>query len=158
MKVREGVTWHDGSPVDRRKTSSGRWSAPARPRPATRSSSSGRKIGNFAIDGNTVTADVKEFEPTLFKWMAFLTGYVMPKAYYEKVGAEGFEAAPIGSGPYMVEKFERNAFVRLKAHPKATGAASRPSKRSIIKFVPDATSRVAEIEFGQVAGHLRHGL
>ncbi len=29
------------------------------------------------------------FEPTLFKWMAFLTAYVLPKAYYEKVGAEG---------------------------------------------------------------------
>ena len=106
------------------------------------------KIGNFSVDGNTVTADVKEFEPTLFKWMAFLTGYVLPKAYYEKVGAEGFEAAPIGSGPYKVEKFERNAFVRLKANPNYWGG--KPAFESvIIKFVPDATSRVAEIESGK---------
>jgi ABC-type transport system substrate-binding protein len=53
--------------------------------------------------------------------MAFLTGYVLPKAYYEKVGAEGFEKAPIGTGPYMVEKFERNAFLRLKANPNYWG-------------------------------------
>jgi peptide/nickel transport system substrate-binding protein len=33
---------------------------------------------------------VKQFDPTIFKWMYFLTGYVLPKAYYEKVGAEGF--------------------------------------------------------------------
>ena len=45
--------------------------------------------------------------------MAFLTGYVMPKAYYEEVGADGFEAAPIGTGPYMVEKFERNSVRRV---------------------------------------------
>ena len=42
------------------------------------------KIGNFKIDGNTITADVKEFEPALFKWMAFLTGYVLP--LYSQVG------------------------------------------------------------------------
>ena len=42
----------------------------------------------------------------------------MPKAYVGKVSADGFEAAPIGTGPYMVEKYERNAFVRLKANGK----------------------------------------
>ena len=32
---------------------------------------------------------MKQYDPVLFKWMAFLTGYVLPKAYYEKVGADG---------------------------------------------------------------------
>ena len=79
--------------------------------------------------------------------MAFLTGYVLPKAYYEKVGAEGFEAKPIGTGPYMVDQFERNAFVRLKANPNYWGG--KPAFDTVMfKFVPDATSRVAEIESG----------
>ncbi len=76
-----------------------------------------------------------EFEPTLFKWMAFLTGYVLPKAYYEKVGAEGFEKAPIGSGPYKVDAFERNAFLRLKAI-RTIGAASRHSRPSCSNSLP----------------------
>ncbi len=66
------------------------------------------------MDGDTVTADVKQFDPTIFKWMYFPTGYVLPKAHYERVGPEGFEAVPVGTGPYMVDKFERNAFVRVK--------------------------------------------
>ncbi|MGB8815270.1 MAG: ABC transporter substrate-binding protein, partial [Paracoccaceae bacterium] len=104
-------------------------------------------LGNFVVDGNIVTADVVRFEPTIFKWMYFLTGYVMPKAYYEKVGAEGFEAAPIGTGPYMVEKFERNAFVRLKANTAYWGGA--PAFETVtVKFVTDAASRVAEFESG----------
>ena len=71
----------------------------------------------------------------------------MPKAYYEKVGAEGFEAAPIGTGPYMVDKFERNAFVRLKANANYWGG--KPEFENVtIKFVTDASSRVAEIESG----------
>jgi peptide/nickel transport system substrate-binding protein len=91
---------------------------------------------------------VKSFEPTLFKWMGFLTGYVLPKAYYEKVGPEGFEKAPVGSGPYKVVEFQQNAFLKLAAHDGYWGGA--PAYKSvIIKFVPDATSRVAEIDSGK---------
>ena len=65
----------------------------------------------------------------------------------EKVGADGFEAAPIGTGPYMVEKYERNAFVRLKANDNYWGGA--PEFKSVtIKFVTDAAGRVAEVESG----------
>lgn len=146
MDVREGVTWHDGSPFTPEDVV---WSLERAANP-----DSGNpiqfiwgKIGNLSIDGNRITADVLEYEPTLFKWMAFLTGYVMPKAYYEKVGAEGFEAAPIGTGPYMVVAFERNAYVRLKANENYWGGAPE-FKTVTIKFVTDAASRVAEIESG----------
>ena len=91
--------------------------------------------------------DVVSFEPTLFKWMAFLTAYVLPQKYYEEVGAEGFEAAPVGSGPYMVDQFERNSFVRLKRFDKYWGP--QPQFETVIfKFVTDASSRVAEVESG----------
>ncbi len=86
--------------------------------------------------------------PDLFKWMAFLTGYVLPKAYFEKVGPEGFEKKPIGTGPYMVDAYEGNAYLRLKANPKYWGG--KPAFETVVfKFVPDATSRVAEIESGK---------
>src|SRR5260221_13556236 len=79
--------------------------------------------------------------------MSFLTAYVLPKAYYEKVGAEGFEKAPIGSGPYKVDAFERNAFLRLRPHPGYWGA--KPAFDTVVfKFVTDPTSRVAEMESG----------
>jgi dipeptide transport system substrate-binding protein len=146
MQVREGVTWHDGSAFTPEDVV---WSLERAGNPE-----SGNpiqfiwgKIGNFTIDGNRITADVKEYEPTIFKWMAFLTGYVLPKAYYEKVGAEGFEAAPIGTGPYMADAFERNAYVRLKANENYWGGAPE-FKTVTIKFVTDAASRVAEIESG----------
>ena len=146
MTVRDGVKWHDGSALtpDDVVWSLTRAGAKDGGNPISFIWS---KINNFKVDGNKITADVVSFEPTLFKWMAFLTGYVMPKAYYEKVKAEGFEAKPIGTGPYMVDQFERNAFVRLKANPNYWGG--KPAFNTVIfKFVPDATSRVAEIESG----------
>ncbi|MCC0030348.1 MAG: peptide ABC transporter substrate-binding protein [Brucellaceae bacterium] len=146
MKVREGVTWHDGSPFTAEDVA---WSLTRAADEATGNPIQfiWSTLANITADGDTVTADVARFEPTIFKWMYFLTGYVLPKAYYEKVGAEGFEAAPIGTGPYMVDKFERNAFVRLKANENYWGG--KPEFETVtIKFVTDAASRVAEIESG----------
>ena len=146
MDVREGVTWHNGDPLTAEDVV---WSLSRVAKPETGSPIQfvWGKIENVVADGNRVTADVKEYDPTFFKWMSFLTGYVMPKKYYEEVGAEGFEAAPVGTGPYMVEKFERNAFVRLKANEKYWGGAPE-FKFVTIKFVTDAASRVAEVESG----------
>ena len=146
MTVREGVTWHDGSPFTAEDVA---WSLARVANPETGSPIQfvWGTLANHRVEGNKVIADVTQFDPTIFKWMYFLTGYVLPKAYYEKVGAEGFEAAPIGTGPYMVEKFERNAFVRLKANENYWGGAPE-FKTVTIKFVTDAAARVAEVESG----------
>jgi len=146
MEVRSGATWHDGSAVTPEDIV---WSLTraADPKGGNPIQFVWAKIGNYKIDGSTITGDVLEFEPTLFKWMAFLTGYVLPKAYYEKVGADGFEKKPIGTGPYMVDSYQGNAFLRLKANPKYWGG--KPAFDTVVfKFVTDATSRVAEIESG----------
>ncbi|HEY3890358.1 MAG TPA: ABC transporter substrate-binding protein [Bradyrhizobium sp.] len=146
LDVRQGAKWHDGTAVTPEDVV---WSLQraADPKGGNPIQFVWSKIGNFKIDGSTITGDVLEFEPTLFKWMAFLTGYVLPKTYYEKVGAEGFEKAPIGSGPYRVDAFERNAFLRLKSNPFYWGA--KPTFETVVfKFVTDPTSRAAEIESG----------
>ncbi|MDO8982822.1 ABC transporter substrate-binding protein [Cypionkella sp.] len=146
MTVREGVTWHDGSPLTAEDVA---WSLARVADPATGSPIQfvWGTLTNHRVEGNKVLADVAQFDPTIFKWMYFLTGYVLPKAYYTSVGAEGFEAAPIGSGPYMVEKFERDAFVRLKANANYWGG--KPEFETVtIKFVTDAAARVAEVESG----------
>jgi peptide/nickel transport system substrate-binding protein len=47
----------------------------------------------------------------------------------------------------MVDAYEGNAYLRLKANPKYWGGKP-PFETVVFKFVPDATTRVAEIESG----------
>ncbi len=146
MDVRQNVVWHDGTPFTPADVI---WSIEREGKP-----DSGNPvafvwagIGNFKVDGQRITADVLNYNPVLFKWMAFLTGYALPKAYYEKVGPQGFEKAPVGTGPYMVDAYEGNAYLRLRANPKYWGG--KPAFETVVfKFISDATSRVAEIESG----------
>jgi len=146
LVVRDGVVWHDGSPFTAEDVA---WSLDRAGRPENKNPLRfvWASLSNFKVDGNVVTADVVRFEPTIFKWFGFLGAYVLPKKYIEKVGLDGFEEAPIGTGPYMVEKFERNSFLRLKANDKYWGG--KPAFDTVIfKFVTDGAGRVAQVESG----------
>jgi peptide/nickel transport system substrate-binding protein len=147
MEVREGAVWHNGDPVTPEDVV---WSLERAGKEATGNPIQfiWSKTGNYKIEGNKIVGDVLQFEPTFFMWMGFLTGYILPKKYYESVGPEGFEKKPVGSGPYMVDEFQQNAFLRLKANPAYWGG--KPAFETVVfKFVPDASSRVAEVESGQ---------
>ena len=147
MVVREGANWHDGKPVTAQDVI---WNLKRAADPAAGNPVGGiiwSSITNLKADGNRITGDVKQFVADLFKWMAFLTGYVIPPHHYEAVGAAGFEKQPVGSGPYKVAEFVQGSFVRLEAHEGYWG--EKPDfKNVMIKFVTDPSARVAEIESG----------
>ena len=83
MDVRPDVKWQDGSPLTPEDVV---WSLE---RAGAKDSANPISFiwstaGNYKIDGNRINADAIRFEPTFFMWMAFLTGYVLPKAYYRE--------------------------------------------------------------------------
>ncbi|HWA12038.1 MAG TPA: ABC transporter substrate-binding protein [Burkholderiales bacterium] len=148
LTLRKGMVWHDGSPVTVEDLI---WSLE---RAGDEKNGNPmlfmwRKLGGFSARGNTVTVKVTEFEPALLKWLGFLTAYLLPKkAFTASKGGPGWDAKPVGSGPYRVEKFERDAYLRLKAFPKYWGP--KPAFDTVVfKFVPDPAARVAEIESGK---------
>lgn len=147
LTLRRGMLWHDGTPVT---TDDLVWSLAraADEKNGNPMQFMWRKLGAFKVSGDTVTAEVKEFEPALLKWLGFLTAYILPKkAFTASGGAAVWDARPVGSGPYAVEKFERDGFIRLKAFARYWGP--KPAFESVVfKFVPDPASRVAEIESG----------
>ena len=158
MDVRENVVWHDGTPVHAGRR---RLVDPAR-RQAGRRQSGGRSSGPASTTSRSTASasprDVKQYDPVLFKWMAFLTGYVLPKAYFEKVGAAGLRE---GSDRHRPVHGRRLRGQRISASQGAIpniGAASPPSRPSCSSSSPMPTSRVAEIESGSSDVTLRNSL
>src|SRR5277367_4529042 len=78
LQVRKNVLWHDGTPLTPEDIV---WSLERAAKKETGNPIQfvWSKVGNFKIDGATITADMLEFEPAFFEWLAFLTAYVMPK-------------------------------------------------------------------------------
>ncbi|MFZ5691205.1 MAG: ABC transporter substrate-binding protein [Pseudomonadota bacterium] len=87
--------------------------------------------------------------PSAEFYLGFLGVYILPKAYHEKVGDEGFLAKPVGAGPYKLVDYQRGSRIVLEAFDKYWGGV--PAIKSVtFQILPEASTRVAAIESGRV--------
>lgn len=80
--------------------------------------------------------------------LADIPAYILPRAYYEKVGHDGFVAKPIGSGPFRLMEYERGARIVLGAYEGYWRGPAK-IKRLIFQIVKDPVTRAAAIQSGQ---------
>jgi peptide/nickel transport system substrate-binding protein len=147
LRLRRGATWHDGAPVT---TDDVIWNLQqmSDPKSGNNMAAVFSSLKDFRRDGDVVSCEVSNpWRVNILPRLTFFCCYLLPQQYYAKVGPEGFEKQPVGSGAYMFEQFERGSFLRLRANPNYWGG--KPVfERVVFKFVTDAASRVAEIERG----------
>jgi peptide/nickel transport system substrate-binding protein len=76
-------------------------------------------------------------------------GWIVPKKYFEQVGADGFKKAPVGLGPYKFVSHTPGIELVMEAFEgywrKMPGV-----KRVVFKMVPESTTRVAMLKRGEV--------
>jgi peptide/nickel transport system substrate-binding protein len=76
-------------------------------------------------------------------------GWIVPKAYYEKVGANGFKQNPIGAGPYRFVKQMAGQDLELEAFTDYWRKV--PSiKTFVFKGIPETATRFAVLKTGEV--------
>ncbi|GAA5233770.1 hypothetical protein FOZ76_07235 [Verticiella sediminum] len=80
--------------------------------------------------------------------LADIPAYILPKAYYQSVGADGFVKAPVGSGPYRLAEYQRDAQIVLERTSDYWGGAPA-IERVVFRITKDATARAAAIQSGQ---------
>jgi peptide/nickel transport system substrate-binding protein len=155
LDFRDDVTFHDGSKMtseDFRYTFFERVKA-------------GHKIDLAALWGRVTdietpspTRAVMRFSdpfPTATPWLAFLASYIVPKAYMEKVGVDGFRSKPIGTGPYKLIEYQLNSRIVLERNDAYFGV--KPAiKRVIFEIIPDASARVAAIREVERVGKIEN--
>lgn len=86
---------------------------------------------------------------TFYGTTASGAGWVVPKAYIERVGDEGFRRAPIGAGPYRLVSFRPGVEFVFEASPHYWRKPPN-IRRIVIKVIPDAATRLAAISRGEI--------
>ncbi len=86
---------------------------------------------------------------------AYVTGllqlWAVPKKYYEKVGPDGFNAHPVGTGPWKFVSRSVHEELKLEAFDDYWNKELRPTvKTLIIKIIPEDSTRVAAFQTGAV--------
>ena len=151
FKLREGVTFHDGSAFDADDVV---WTLNtyADPETGARSQASVSWIDRIeAVDPMTVRVVSKTPFPAA---MEFIAGSlpIYPSDYAQEVGLQAFSQAPIGTGPYMLEGGDSGQFT-LKAFGDyyEGGGKGTPSIETLnVRIIPDTATRIAEVIGGNV--------
>jgi len=107
--------------------------------------------GVTAIETPSATQAILHFDKPMATApieLAEFGGCVLPRNYYCKVGQDGFRKKPVGSGPYRLVDYQRNARIVLEAYEKYWGGPAR-IKRLTFQIVADPVARAAAVQSGQ---------
>ena len=90
---------------------------------------------------------LKNPAPTIFTTPRFILP-IAPKKYYEKVGAEGFQKKPIGTGPYKLVEFKPGEWNRYEAN-EDYWAGAPAVKKATWRLVKEPFTRYAMLSRGE---------
>ncbi|MGE3271017.1 MAG: ABC transporter substrate-binding protein [Chloroflexota bacterium] len=147
FKLRPNVKFHDGSPLTSAdvKFSIERTYDPAAKTLVATVFTTIEKIE--APDPQTVVFTTKQPDPLLPARLAFYGGQIIPKAYFEKVGADEFNVKPVGSGVVKFKEWVKDDHLTLEANKEYWGGA--PDFETVtLKPIPENQPRMAALLSG----------
>lgn len=147
FKIREGVVFHDGTPLTANDLVFS-FERVLDPEAASRSQPRIAVIDRVeAPDDFTfriITAEPFAPLPSILMYI-----YALPAAAYEELGPEQFALTPVGTGPYRVVEWVRDDHVSLERFDDYwNGAAVLPSVE--FRPIPEAATRVAALQAGEL--------
>jgi len=104
------------------------------------------------VDPGRVRFHLREPWPdfmTFYGTSATGAGWIVPKAYVEKVGDDGFKKAPIGAGPYRFVSFNPGVELVMEAF-EGYWRKTPNIKRVVYRSMPEETTRAAALKKGEV--------
>jgi peptide/nickel transport system substrate-binding protein len=146
LNIRQGVKFHDGSPLTAEDVAySLNMAANPESKVATPSNYAWidkvEKTGDFSV-----SIKMKKPTPAALEYLTMVCP-IHPKAYREKVGAEGFAKAPIGAGPYKITKNDqgKEIFYEIFDDYWAGSPKKATIKKLHVRFVPDIATSMTEL-------------
>jgi len=145
--LRRGVVFHNGEPFNAESVVA-TWQTgkdPSNPYASTYAQVNSVEI----LDNYTVRLTTPEPNAIFLTELAMSWGMVPPN-YIREVGIDGFERRPIGTGPFRFVSRTIGDRVVLEANPDYWRAGLPKVERLIFRVIPDASTRLAAIQTGEV--------
>jgi peptide/nickel transport system substrate-binding protein len=158
LRLRSDVEFHDGTPFDAEAV---KFTFDTIADPKTASEGAVTQLGPYSgtevVDPHT--ARVHYSQPFGAALASFAEGTLAPvsPSAVRRLGNQGFARAPVGTGPFRFVSWEEGRQVVLERFDRYNWAPSYnvnrgPSsvRRVIARFIPDASTRVAALETGEI--------
>jgi peptide/nickel transport system substrate-binding protein len=150
LKLRDGVTWHNGDPFTAEdvKYTFERIYKPDSPLVEARG-----MYDTFdqldAVDRLTVRIRTKAPEPVIEKRLSNYGSWIVPKVFIEKNGGdEKFGQFGVGTGPFKAVRFEANNQLVMERNDSYWEEPS-PLKKLTYKVIPEVSTRVTSLLNGE---------
>ena len=163
LTLRDGIMFSDGSPIT---TADVAWSL-------NRARNPENGIWNFllasvadvaATDDKTVTLTLSQPDPAIIPALTVFNSAILPQAAFEAAPgatdaekAQAFSEAPIGSGPFVLESWDRGSTMRLvrNEHYWDLGEDGQPLPYLdgvTFEVIPDDATRILRLQSGEIDG------
>lgn len=146
--LREGVTFHNGEEFDAEAV---KFTIEWNMNPEQNRMALARGVHDVASVSvvDKYTADIVTKQPvgTLASFLTVV--YILPSEHYTTVGAQEFNNAPVGTGPFRFVEWRRDEYITLEANENYW--EGRPKlDRVEIKVIPEDAARTAALRAGEV--------
>jgi len=147
--LRKGVKWHDGQPFTSADVA---YSLDLLKKTHPRAKSTFANVTSIETPDD-LTAILVLSHPAPYLITAFAAGEtpILPKHIYENgdLLKNPNNNAPIGTGPYIFEKWERGSYILYKRNPNYWDAPKPYIDQLVVKFSTDPTVRSLALQTGQ---------
>ncbi|MDX2004660.1 MAG: ABC transporter substrate-binding protein [Meiothermus sp.] len=147
-KIRRGVNFQDGTPLNAEavKFTIERYRNPE----------NGLRYGSYfartrsieVVDDFTLRITNQSYDPEFMERMINLV--VVSPAAVQRLGTAGFRANPVASGPFRLTQYVKGERIVLERNPRYWRAGRPYVDRLIFRIIPDASTRLIELEAGTV--------
>lgn len=149
FRLRQGVKFHDGTPLDAAAVKFTVERLMDRERTPTNRPLWDVVAGVDIVDAETIVVRTKAPFSQILNSFAHGSGSIVSPAAVAKHGEKGFAQNPVGAGPFMLENFTPGQEVALKAFDGYWGGKPA-TDRLVFKYIAEAATRVAALRTGSV--------
>jgi peptide/nickel transport system substrate-binding protein len=144
FKLRKGVKFHDGSDLTAEVVA---WNYRQRIEARVRGTDKWSSVD--VVDDYTVRINLKSYDNEIISGFSGYSGIVISKASYEKKGKEWAIWNPVGTGPFVFERFQRDVITKFKRNPHYWNKGLPYLDGVELHYIKDSMTQQASLQSGE---------